>query len=224
MSPSPVPPPRWISFDCYGTLIDWKSGIRRAFEELARVPEAEAAELFQTWERIQWEKIQGPYAPYEEIMQASFRETLEEFGYHYGGYALEAFVESLARWEPFPDVNPALIRLSRRYKLAIISNIDRHLLGRSLQRLAVRFDALITAEDVRAYKPNPEIFRHALTLLACPAQEVVHVAFGAEYDLQPAQALGFRVVYLNRQKLLPPEALPEAEIADLEELSSLWKE
>jgi len=132
--------------------------------------------------------------------------------------------ESLARWEPFPDVNPALIRLSRRYKLAIISNIDRHLLGRSLQRLAVRFDALITAEDVRAYKPNPEIFRQALTRLACPAQEVIHVAFGPEYDLQPAHALEFRIVFLNRQKLPPPEVPLEAEIADLEELSSLWKE
>ena len=204
--------------------MDWKSGIRRAFEELARVPEAEAAELFQTWERIQRGKIQGPYAPYEEIIQASFREALEEFGYRYGGYALEAFVESLARWEPFLDVNPALIRLSRRYKLAIIANIDRQFLGRSLRRLAVRFDALITAEDVRAYKPNPAIFHQALALLACPAQEVVHVAFGAENDLQPAQALGLRIVYLNRQKSPLPEVLPEAEIADLEELSSLWKE
>ncbi|MBI4465095.1 MAG: hypothetical protein HY647_10360, partial [Acidobacteria bacterium] len=129
MSLSPGPPPRWISFDCYGTLIDWQSGVRRAFEDLARVPEEEAAELAQSWERIQWAKIQGSYASYEEIMQASFRETLEEFGHRYGGYALEAFVESLGQWEPFPDVNPALIRLSRRHKLAIISNIDRQLLG-----------------------------------------------------------------------------------------------
>ncbi|MBI1955823.1 MAG: hypothetical protein HYS38_05470, partial [Acidobacteria bacterium] len=68
------------------------------------------------------------------------------------------------------------------------------------------------------------IFRRALALLACPAQEVIHVAFGAEYDLQPAQALGFRIVYLNRQKLPLPEVLPEAEISDLEELSSLWQE
>ncbi|MBI3894705.1 MAG: haloacid dehalogenase type II [Acidobacteria bacterium] len=217
-------PPRWISFDCYGTLIDWQSGIRCAFEDLIRVPREEAAELTQTWERIQWEKIQGPYVSYEKIMQDAFRETLEQFGHRYGGYALEAFVESLGRWEPFHDVNPALIRLSRRYKLAIISNSDRLLLGRSLRQLTVRFDALITAEDVRVYKPNPEVFRYALRRLACPAHEVAHVAFGADYDLEPAHAIGFRAVYLNREKLPVPEVPLEAEISDLGELSSLWEE
>ncbi|MBI4459421.1 MAG: haloacid dehalogenase type II [Acidobacteria bacterium] len=223
MPSSFAPPPRWISFDCYGTLIDWQSGIKRAFVELARAPESEVPELFQAWERIQWEKIQGPYAPYETILHASFWEVLEQFGYRCGGYVPQAFVESLARWEPFPEVGPALIQLSRRYKLAIISNIDRQLLGRSLRRLPVRFDALVTAEDVRAYKPNPEIFRYALTRLACPASDIAHVAFGVEYDLRPAQALGFRAVWLNRQQLPPPEIPLEAEISELGQLALLWQ-
>src|SRR3972149_6903036 len=110
------PPPRWVSFDCYGTLVDWESGVRRAFRELAHVSEDETGELFQTWERIQWGKIQGPYVSYEDVLWSSFREALERFGYWCPGYAGEAFVDSLARWEPFPDVNPALQRLAQRHR------------------------------------------------------------------------------------------------------------
>ena len=220
-----LPPPRWVSFDCYGTLIDWQSGVRRAFQELAHVAEEETQELFEVWERMQWEKIQGPYLPYEEILWASFREAVEKFGYWCPGYAGEAFVDSLARWSPFPEVNAALKLLSQRFKLAIISNVDRRLLGGTIRQFPVRFDALITAEDARAYKPNPAVFRCALERLACKPEEVAHVAFGANYDLQPAHELGLRVVYLNRGGLPAPPAadLPvEAEIKSLEELPSLW--
>lgn len=222
MTPSLLPVPRWLSFDCYGTLIDWQSGVLRAFRDILPRGDADFAGLFLLWERTQWEKLRGPYLPYAEVLRSSFRETMEKVGYTWGGYAADAFVDSLARWEPFPDANPALVRLARRHKLAVISNIDRQLLGGSLRRLAVRFDALITAEDARAYKPDPAIFQLALRRMDCSPQEVAHVAFGAEYDLQPASALGFRVVYLNRQGLPRPETPLEAEIRSLEELPGLW--
>ena len=220
--PAGLPPPRWVSFDCYGTLIDWQSGVRRAFRELAHVSEDETQELFEAWERIQFEKIQGPYVPYAEILWASFREAVEKFGYWSSGFASEAFVESLARWEPFADVNPALRRLATRHRLAIISNVDRDLLGGTIRHFPVRFDALITAEDARAYKPNPAVFRLAIERMGCPANEVAHVAFGAEYDLQPAHDLGMRVIYLNRSGLPSPAVALEAEIKSLEELPALW--
>ena len=217
--------PRWVSFDCYGTLIDWESGIRRAFRELIRVREEEEAELFLAWEKIQWEKIQEPYVPYAEILRSSFRQAAEEFGYRYASYAGEAFVDSLARWEPFPDVRSVLNSLSHRHRLAIISNVDRDLLGQTLRHFPVRFDALITAEDARAYKPNPEIFNHALGLLGCPPEQVVHVAFGVGYDLQPAHSAGLRVVHLNRKPSPGPgisDVPLEATIKTLEELLHLW--
>ena len=218
----PRPPPQWVSFDCYGTLIDWQSGVRRAFRELAHVSEDDTQEMFAAWERIQWEKIQGPYAPYAEILWASFREAVEKFGYWCSGFATEAFVESLARWELFADVNPALRRLATRHRLAIISNVDRHLLGGTIRHFPVRFDALITAEDARAYKPNPAVFRLAIERMGCPANEIVHVAFGAEYDLRPAQESGMRVIYLNRSGLPSPAVPVETEIRSLEELPALW--
>jgi len=221
MPPHPSPP-RWISFDCYGTLIDWQGGVRNAFRDLAHVSDDETQELFEAWERIQWEKIQGPYAPYEEILWASFRQAAEQFGYWCSGFAGEAFVESLGRWKPFPDVNPALIRLAPRHRLAIISNVDRRLLGATLRQFPVRFDALIAAEDARAYKPNPAVFRLALERIGCPPNEIAHVAFGAEYDLRPASELGMRAIYLNRGGQ-PLSGIPvEAEIRSLEELVALW--
>ena len=222
MTRSLLPAPRWLSFDCYGTLIDWQSGVIGAFRDLTPRGEADVAQIFLVWERIQWEKLRAPYVPYAEILRSSFRATMETLGHPCRAYAEDAFADSLARWEPFPDVNPALVQLARRYKLAIISNIDLQLLGGSLRRLTVRFDALITAEDARAYKPDPAIFQLALRRMDCAPQDVAHVAFGADYDLQPASSLGFRVVYLNREGLPRPDVLLEAEIHSLEELPGLW--
>jgi 2-haloalkanoic acid dehalogenase type II len=124
-------------------------------------------------------------------------------------------------------VNPALLRLSRRFRLAIISNVDRSLLGGTLRHFPVRFDALITAEDARAYKPDPAVFRCALERMACQPAEIAHVAFGVDYDLAPAQALGFRAVFLNRQGLARPASSEdgvslEAEITSMEQLPALW--
>jgi 2-haloacid dehalogenase len=216
-------PPRWVSFECYGTLIDWESGVRRAFVELAHVAEEETQELFAVWEHIQFEKIQGEYSSYEDTLYASFREAVEKFGYWCPGYAGDAFIDSLPRWAPFPDVNSALQRLAQRYKLAIISNIDRSLLGGSIRQFPVRFDALITAEDARAYKPNPAVFRCALERMGCKPQEVAHVAFGAGYDLKPAHDAGMRVIYLNRGSGSAPQDVPlEAEIRSLSDLPTLW--
>jgi 2-haloacid dehalogenase len=223
MTTSTLPAPRWLSFDCYGTLIDWETGVRRAFRDLAAVRAGEdEAELFRVWERLQWNKIQGAYAPYAQIMQESFRESLDQLGYRAPLQASDAFLHALASWEPFAEVKAALTRLSQRFRLAIISNTDRDLLGWSLRHFPVRFDALITAEDARAYKPNPEIFRVALTRMNCAPTDVVHVACGAEYDLRPAGSLGIRTVYLNRGKPLPAEFSVEGQVESLKELAKLW--
>jgi len=224
MAPPVLPPPNWLSFDCYGTLVDWEGGIRQAFRELANATADNEKELFTIWEKLQWEKIRGPYTPYSKILQASFCEAVEQLGIRSSSFAGEAFVNSLAGWEPFPDVNPALLCLAPRFKLAIISNTDRDLLGRTLRHFHVRFDALITAEDAKSYKPNAEIFRYALKRLACTPAEVVHVAFGADYDLAPAGLLGIRVVYLNRKQLPVPDLPLEAEIRTMTELVALWRD
>lgn len=216
-------PPLWLSFDCYGTLIDWEGGVRGAFQEVVPRGKEAPPDIFTVWERIQWELLQGPCVPYAEVLRTSFQRTMDTLGYDCPRRAADAFLDSLARWEPFPDVNSTLIPLSQRYKLAVISNIDRELLGVSLRRLAARFEMLMTAEDTPCYKPNPTIFQLALKQMHCAPEEVVHVAFGAAYDLAPASSLGFRAVYFNRQNLPLPETPVEGEIRTAEELLTLWK-
>jgi 2-haloacid dehalogenase len=218
--------PRWLSFDCYGTLIDWRSGINAVFREFIPRGEEGAVDPFAVWERVQWEMLREQYVPYVDILEKSFERTMDVLGFRCPRYAVESFLDSVPRWEPFPDVGPALIRLSQRYRLGVISNIDRTLLGSSLRRLPVRFDVLMTAEDARSYKPDPAIFKLALQKMGGVPAEIAHIAFGADYDLAPAGSLGFRCVYLNRNGLPRPEAIKdvsvEAEISSLGALDALW--
>jgi 2-haloalkanoic acid dehalogenase type II len=149
------------------------------------------------WERIQFQLLR-PYRPYREILARSYDATMQYFG-------MEAFVDAgagLARsvgdWPPFGDTRAALRRLGRRYRLAIVSNIDRDLLADSVGRLQAPLSCLVTAEDVRAYKPDPAPFRLALERLGVPAGAILHAAFGWKYDLGPARALGMRTCFVNR--------------------------
>lgn len=191
---------RAISFDCYGTLIDWEAGLREYVAPiLARssqpgiTPEAWVAR----WERIQFQML-TPYRPYREILQRSYDATMQYFG-------LEAFVDAgagLARavgtWRPFADTTPALRRLARRYRLAIVSNIDRDLLADTVAQLRAPLSCLVTAEDARAYKPDPRPLALAVERLGLPPGAILHAGFGWKYDLAPARALGLRTCFVNR--------------------------
>src|SRR5262249_47906203 len=146
-----------------------------------------------------------PYRPYREILARSFDATMQYFG-------LEAFVDdgpglarSVAGWLPFADTTTALRRLARRYRLGIISNIDRDLLGETLAHLQAPFSSLTTAEEARAYKPDPAPFRLALERLQTPPDQILHAAFGWRYDLAPARALGMKTAFINRSGGTGPE-------------------
>jgi len=187
-----------ITFDCYGTLVDWEAGVRAYVAPILAAhrdvtPEAWVAR----WEHIQFQMLR-PYRPYREILQRSYDATMQYFG-------LEAFVDagaglarSIAEWQPFPDTRRALRRLARRYRLAIVSNIDRDLLADTVGLLQAPFSCLVTAEDARAYKPDPKPFELAIERLAVPPDAILHAAFGWKYDLGPARALGMRTCFLNR--------------------------
>jgi 2-haloalkanoic acid dehalogenase type II len=194
---------RSITFDCYGTLIDWEAGVRayvapllaRAIpsrhEQFERRPVVTPDAWLAQWEPIQFAMLQ-PWRPYREVLTRSFEATMRHFG-------LEAYVDdgpglarSLPEWQPFPGTTRALKRLARRYRLAIISNIDHDLLAGTVGQLQAPFSSLITAEEAQAYKPDPAIFRLAFERLGNAPEEILHVAFSARYDLDPARALGMR--------------------------------
>jgi 2-haloalkanoic acid dehalogenase type II len=212
------PRPQWLTFDCYGTLIDWEAGIRSYFAALPGVTDPEP--LLAEWEEIQFHMIAGGYKPYRGILAASLRETLHARGLPAAPEKEADFAEALTHWTPFPDTNPALEKFrAAGLKLGIISNVDDHLLARTVRHFIVSFDLLVTAQQSGAYKPDSASFRLALERIGLPAREVCHVAFGDRYDLATARRCGMQVVFVNRhRKRIPFQA--DAEVESLSVLAA----
>ena len=199
------PPPRVLSFDCYGTLVDWEAGLRQVFAEiLARKGERTATippERFrERWEDLQFQLIQGPYQPYRDILKRSLAQTLAAFDLRYDPLDGEALVAAMPTWGPFPEVPAALERMRGACNLAVITNTDNDIISRTLERIGVRFDSVTTAMDAGAYKPSPKPFRLSLERVGGDPADVLHIAFGFEYDIAPAQELGCRTLWLNRKR------------------------
>ncbi|MCS6859130.1 MAG: haloacid dehalogenase type II [Abditibacteriales bacterium] len=212
----------WVTFDCYGTLIDWDTGIRQAFMTLLSEKQApvDLNAFHARWEEIQFDWIQREYQPYKEILKVSLRDALNEFGLPYADEDGARFAATMPTWTPFPDVKPALTELKKHAKLAIISNTDSDILQSSVALMEVEFDELVTAEDNRLYKPNPRVFELAMQRLGCTPREMWHVAFGFKYDILPAQSVGCRTVWVNRAgEPRPAGATPDFEVRGLEEIA-----
>ena len=206
---------RVATFDCYGTLIDWEGGLGTFLYGLALKHGDRRLEpgrvLRERWEAIQFGLIQGDYRPYKEILAESLRLWMEEWGYRWDEAEGEALVRAMRSWQPFPDMRPALSQArAAGLRLAIVSNTDDDIIEHSLWHLEVPFDEVVTAEACRAYKPSAVNFERALERIGEPAERVLHVAFGFRYDIGPAQRLGFRTAWVNRQA----EAAPGAERPD----------
>jgi 2-haloacid dehalogenase len=191
------------TFDCYGTLIDWEGGLGAFLYDLAlRNGEPDpppGRELRERWEEIQFELLAGEYRPYREILAASLRDWMHERGYRWQPEHGEALLRSMRSWQPFPDTRPALTRARERgLRLAIVSNTDRDIIEHTLRQIGVPFDAVITAEDARAYKPSDPVFDYALEQLGTPPEDILHVAFGFKYDIGPAGRHGMGTAWVNR--------------------------
>lgn len=216
----------WVTFDCYGTLIDWDSGIRSFLQELVarKGVSVDLDALHQRWEAIQFELIQQAYRHYKDILRLSLESALKEFGIPYEPADGEAFAASMPTWQPFPEVPAVLRELKSLTRIAIISNTDNDILAESVRLMGVTFDALITAEDARVYKPNPAIFAFALQRLREEPHRILHVAFGFRYDLGPAKQVGLTTCWLNRKgEPMPEGAAPDFVLTDFTQLPQLVK-
>lgn len=210
-----------ISFDCYGTLVDWASGIlgaiRRQFPESRRMDDEV---ILREYHRVEADAEEGAFRPYRAVLAETAAELAARFSWplHRGdrGY----LAGSLPRWEPFPDTNPALADLaSRRYRLAIASNVDDDLLAGTLKHLNVEFDRLVTATEVEAYKPDRPHFDALLQEVEGREEELLHVAASPFHDVRPASELGIPVIWVNRRGDRRPSGLaPTAEVSDLSEV------
>ena len=209
------------TFDCYGTLIDWDGGLGTFLYDLAlRRGESEppiGRLLRERWEDIQFGLIQGPYKRYEEILADSLRLWCEERSYAWDPADGVTLARSMRSWQPFKDTRPALTRLQNAgVRLVIVSNTDEAIIAHSLRQMELTFDGVITAESCRAYKPSPAVFEQAKARVGAPPERVLHVGWGFNYDIAPAQAVGWRAAWINREAgPKPGAAIPNHEFRDL---------
>ncbi len=214
--------PTYVTFDCYGTLVDF--ALNRVTQQLlgARADAIPVDDFLRAFEDLRFRAILGPYRPYREVLRQSLAHAMGQFGLPYRDEDGAALVAAVPTFGPFPDVPPALTRLRQRCKLAIISNTDDHLIVGNLDRIEVPIDRVITAEQARAYKPSPVIFDHALEILGCAKEDVLHVAQGFEYDIVPTRRLEWNRVWINRDgKVGDPAYGPYHELPDLSGLPEL---
>lgn len=209
-----------ITFDCYGTMIDWSAGLRGSFADIFGAALApRMTELFDAYVEIEAEIERGPYRSYREVLAECVRGVAKRFDVELSSGGAHRLAEALPGWRPFADTNEALARLKRHYRLGVLSNIDRDLFAGSAKHFSSGFDFVITAEDVRSYKPGLAHFERALEQQT-PRGEVVHVAQSTYHDGGPARALDLAFVWINRYKHRNvTKATPVAELPDLQSLA-----
>jgi 2-haloalkanoic acid dehalogenase type II len=215
------PPPGFVTFDCYGTLVDWERGIGDAFASAASAAgvELRRAEALSAYMRIEPIVEAGTYRPYRDVLRETARRVAARFGWRVDEATANFLPRSLAEWRPFDDAGPALARLrSAGYRLGILSNVDVDLLATTLETIGVEFDLLVTAQEVGAYKPNPAHFVEARRRIG--QAPWLHAAQSYFHDVAPARELGIPVAWINRHGEPPRGAvLPDREFRTLEALA-----
>lgn len=198
-----------LTFDCYGTLIDWEAGIWDAFQPLitgkgrADVDRRQVLGAFASFESRQ--EAETPGMPYPEVLARVHRAVASHFGLETSqGLDLD-FANSLPYWPAFADTADALRYLKTRYRLVILSNVNRAGFAASNRKLGVEFDAICTAEDIGSYKPAAANFEYLLTRLeddfGLDRGDVLHTAQSLYHDHVPAQAIGLATAWIDRQRL-----------------------
>jgi 2-haloacid dehalogenase len=211
-----------ITFDCYGTLVDWEAGITSFLTEVLREKGTTASipEVVRVREDIDFEMVQGPYMAYKEILRLSLKETFHRFQVAYNDQDGERLIQSVPTWPVFTETRPALERLARKCRLAIISNIDKDIIEKTKANIGVQFAITVTAQEAGAYKPTPKPFQIALKKLAAEPTSILHVSSGFRYDIPPAHRLGFRTAWVNRKsEQAPPSERADYEFNNLTELA-----
>ena len=219
-----------ITFDCYGTLIDWETGILGAIRPVLAGHGAHLsdAEILGMYGEIEADEESGGYQPYKEILQAVVRGFGTRLGFVPSIQEQQSLPDSLRNWKPFPDTVAALRRLKSKFQLGIISNVDDDLFSATARRLEIKFDYVVTASQAHAYKPSLDIFRLAQTRIALLPVQWLHAAQSVYHDVAPAQVLGISTVWVNRPSLRPnsgaakqASAKADVEVSSLQELADL---
>jgi 2-haloalkanoic acid dehalogenase type II len=212
-----------VTFDCYGTLIDWESGIRKAFLAAAASDGARIRpeDILPAYAEIEPRVETEAYRPYRDVLARAAVGVADRFGWRLGLERARFLPESLPSWAPFPDTNPALEELAAAgCRLGILSNVDDDLLAGTRRHFSVAFSPIVTAAQVRSYKPAPGHFLEARRRIP-PGTRWLHAAQSYFHDVVPCKTLGIPVAWINRKgERAGAAGLPDREFPDLAGLAA----
>ncbi len=214
--------PKFLTFDCYGTLIDF------AMDEFiveylgTRLARSNVENFVRDFSKIRFEETLEEYRPYHELLHRSLMKAMSKYGLDYHDEDGAAIVAAVPTWGPFPEVPGVLDKVRKSCKIVIISNTEDDLIAGNLEKIGVPFDRVITAQQAKAYKPSRAMFDFALQQLGCEVKDILHVAQGYEYDIVPTRKFGWTNVWINRYHFIAEEAYrPNYELPDLSGLPAL---
>jgi 2-haloacid dehalogenase len=217
-----------LTFDCYGTMIDWETGIFSALRPILTTHNQRITDsaLLELYSELELKAEQGEYLRYRDVLQSVVLGFGERLGFSPTDAEVRSLPESLANWQPFPDTVEALRKLKRRNQLAVMSNIDDDLFAFSAPKLGVAFDHVITAQQAGCYKPCLKMFNLAASRIGVGREQWLHVGQSIYHDVIPAQSLGIATVWVNRPSPRPgagaakaASAKPDLEVPSLETLA-----
>jgi 2-haloacid dehalogenase/putative hydrolase of the HAD superfamily len=214
----------WVTFDVYGTLIDWEAGVYDAFQAEAERDgfTVERDELLPLFFEIQQQIQAGSYELYAEVLRRTAVQIAKRLGWPLEPSRAGFLPDSVQRWGPFRETNPTLAKLAKKLNVGLISNIDDKLLGQTRRHIPLDFDLVVTAQQVRSYKPDPAHFTECERRIG-GKRGWVHIASSYYYDVEPCLKKKVPVIWVNRHKeqLEPNQKKPDAEVPSLREAAKL---
>lgn len=214
----------FVTFDVYGSLIDWETGVYQAFAKEAEKEGYTISrdELIPLFLEVQQEIKSGSYELYAEVLRRTAMQVARRLGWPLESSRANFLPESIPRWMPYKETNTQLERFRKKYKTGLISNVDDKLLGQTRRHFKTDFDLVVTAQQVRSYKPDPAHFKECERRIGT-RKGWVHVTSSLYYDVEPCLKLKVPVIWVNRRKetLEPGAKKPTAEVKTLLEAAKL---
>ena len=219
-----------LSFDCYGTLIDWESGILAALGPVLAAHDVHLSDagVLELYAEIEPKAQAGPFVTYREVLRKVMRGLGDRLGFSPSPSEMDRLADSIGSWRPFPDSVEALRTLGRTFRLAVITNMDDDLFALSATHLNVNFEWVITSEQSRSYKPSLSNFRLAFEKIGVGREKLLHIAQSVYHDIVPARALGLNTGWVNRRGHAEGSGAtrrasgePDLEVPDLATLASI---
>ena len=228
--PRSMPLPKnitFVTFDCYGTLIDWETGVYDAFQKEADRDgfTINRDELISHFVGIQHEVQSGSYELYAEVLRRTAVRAAKEMGWELESSRAQFLPDSVPRWPPFRETNAQLERFAKKFEIGILSNIDDKLLGATRRHFRVDFDLVVTAQQVRSYKPDPAHFNECARRIEGKKKKWVHIASGYEPDVAVCLKKRIPVIWVNRRgvELEQGQKKPDAEVKTFRDAGKLLK-